>query len=156
MKKNSKAKREYYSSSKKDNKKKKKKGSDDKYRGLNTIAQVTGSPKSHVFHSSIPITPVKNVKEPLPVCPDCGERIQSIAEAFSTQDGAYVHFDCMLKRIRMSETLSEKQSISYVGKGNFAIVEKDADGKYFIVKSIPVEDEKALRGMKEYVESLKV
>ena len=62
----------------------------------------------------------------------------------------------MLKRIRSNETLKDNQTISYVGRGNFAVVEKDEQGHYSIVKTIPVEDEKAFSAMKEYVEELKV
>ncbi len=138
-------------------KKDKKKGKDsDKYSGLNTIAQVTGQPKSHSFHSSIPVAATKTVKEPLLTCPDCGERIQSIAESFLTASGEYVHFDCMLNRIKSSENLKEGESISYIGRGNFAVVEKDEEGKYHINKTINVEDEKSYNAAKEYVESLKV
>lgn len=155
MKKNNKQKKEYrYPSNKKEKKKKAQDG--DKYQGLNNINQVTGVPKSHAFHSSIPVTPSRTVKEPLPVCPDCNERIQSIAESFSLPNGQYIHFDCMLKRIRSKETLKDNQTISYVGRGNFAVVEKDEEGHYSIVKMIPVEDEKAFSAMKEYVEELKV
>ena len=156
MKKNNKQKKDYRYQNKKEKDKKKKLSESDKYQGLNNINQVTGIPKSHAFHSSIPIPPVKTVKEPLPVCPDCNERIQSIAESFSLPSGEFIHFDCMLKRIRSVETLKEGQSISYIGHGNFAVVEKNEEGRFCIVKTIPVEDDKTYKGMKEYVEGLKV
>lgn len=154
MKKNSKQKRDFKYQGKKD--KKKKNVDSDKYQGLNTINQVSGVPKSHAFHSSIPVTPPKTVKEPLPVCPDCNERIQCIAESFRLSNGEFIHFDCMLSRLKSSENLSEGESISYVGRGNFAVVRKDENGRYIIVRTIPVEEEKAFSSMKEYVENLKV
>lgn len=154
MKKNSKQKRDFKYQGKKD--KKKKNVDSDKYQGLNTINQVSGVPKSHAFHSSIPVTPPKTVKEPLPVCPDCNERIQCIAESFRLSNGEFIHFDCMLSRLKSSENLSEGESISYVGRGNFAVVRKDEDGRYIIVRTIPVEEEKAFSSMKEYVENLKI
>ena len=100
MKKNSKQKRDFKYQGKKD--KKKKNVDSDKYQGLNTINQVSGVPKSHAFHSSIPVTPPKTVKEPLPVCPDCNERIQCIAESFRLSNGEFIHFDCMLSRLKSS------------------------------------------------------
>ena len=154
MKKNSKQKRDFKYQGQKD--KKKKNGDSDQYQGLNTINQVSGVPKSHAFHSSIPVTPPKTVKEPLPVCPDCNERIQCIAESFRLSNGEFIHFDCMLSRLKSSENLSEGESISYVGRGNFAVVRKDEDGRYIIVRTIPVEEEKAFSSMKEYVENLKI
>ena len=154
MKKNSKQKRDFKYQGKKD--KKKKNVDSDKYQGLNTINQVSGVPKSHAFHASIPVTPPKTVKEPLPVCPDCNERIQCIAESFRLSNGEFIHFDCMLSRLKSSENLSEGESISYVGRGNFAVVRKDEDGRYIIVRTIPVEEEKAFSSMKEYVENLKI
>lgn len=154
MKKNSKQKRDFKYQGKKD--KKKKNVDSDKYQGLNTINQVSGVPKSHAFHSSIPVTPPKTVKEPLPVCPDCNERIQCIAESFRLSNGEFIHFDCMLSRLKKSENLLEGESISYVGRGNFAVVRKDEDGRYIIVRTIPVEEEKAFSSMKEYVENLKI
>lgn len=154
MKKNSKQKRDFKYQGKKD--KKKKNVDSDKYQGLNTINQVSGVPKSHSFHSSIPVTPPKTVKEPLPVCPDCNERIQCIAESFRLSNGEFIHFDCMLFRLKSSENLSEGESISYVGRGNFAVVRKEEDGRYIIVRTIPVEEEKAFSSMKEYVENLKI
>lgn len=154
MKKNSKQKRDFKYQGKKD--KKKKNVDIDKYQGLNTINQVSGVPKSHAFHSSIPVTPPKTVKEPLPVCPDCNERIQCIAESFRLSNGEFIHFDCMLSRLKSSENLSEGESISYVGRGNFAVVRKDENGRYIIVRTIPVEEEKAFSSMKEYVENLKI
>ena len=151
---NSKQKRDFKYQGKKD--KKKKNVDSDKYQGLNTINQVSGVPKSHAFHSSSPVTPPKTVKEPLPVCPDCNERIQCIAESFRISNGEFIHFDCMLSRLKSSENLLEGESISYVGRGNFAVVRKDEDGRYIIVRTIPVEEEKAFSSMKEYVENLKI
>lgn len=157
MKKNSKNKRDFkYPGNKKEKDKRKRSQDQDKYQGLNTINQVSGVPKSHSFHSSIPIPPSRTVKEPLPICPDCNERIQGIAESFRLPSGEFIHFDCMLKRIRAAENLKENQSISYIGRGNFAVVEKNEEGKYIIVRTIPVEEEKTFNEMKEFVEGLKV
>lgn len=123
--------------------------------GFSTLTQVAGVPKSRSFHSQIPIAPVRTVAEPRPVCPICGKEIENIALSFFNANGESVHFDCVLGQVRNSETLGENQSVSYIGRGNFAVVEKDENGKYRIVKTIAVEDQKNNQQLKDYVDSLK-
>lgn len=111
--------------------------------------------KVQVRHSNAPIPEVKVVQEPHPACPLCGQVVENIAEAISTPDGQYAHFDCVLNQLKEQEHLAEGESISYVGSGNFAVVHKDAEGKYQIVRRIPYENKDAFDAMKKYVEELK-
>lgn len=134
---------------------KKKKKDKGVLEGFTTLNQVAGVPKPHAFHSQIPVNPVYCVREPKPVCALCGNTIENIAQAFNDAEGRPVHFDCVLEKIKSSEILSENQFISYVGKGNFAVVEKLEDGKYIIVRTISYEDQKRNSDFKAYVESLK-
>lgn len=108
-----------------------------------------------VKRSSAPIPPVKTIHEPLPVCPDCGETIEHIAEALTGPDGQYRHFDCVLRSLREEEGVSDGQILSYVGSGNFAIFEKREDGSQTIVKTIPYESRESFDAMKKYVEDAK-
>lgn len=133
-------------------KKKKEKGG---LEGFSTLNQVAGVPKPHSHHSNIPVNPTRTVNEPHPVCPICGKPIENITLSFFNEKGESVHFDCVLESIKASHPVGENQSISYVGHGNFAIVEKNEEGKYSIVETIPYEDQNRNTQMKEYVDSLK-
>ena len=123
--------------------------------GFSTLNQVAGVPKPHAYHSQIPVNPTRTVAEPKPTCPICGKSIDNISLSFFNEKGESVHFDCVLEEIRKMYPCSENQSISYVGHGNFAKVEKDAEGKYTIVETIPYENPERNAQMKEYVDSLK-
>lgn len=108
-----------------------------------------------VKHSTLPIPPVKNVQEPCPVCPDCGQPITEIEEALTGPDGQYRHFDCVLKSLAEQEKPTETQKLSYVGSGNFAIFEKSETGSWVTVKTIPYESRERFDAMKKYVEGIK-
>lgn len=56
-------------------------------------------------------------------CPYCNEPIKDIAYALSDkQTGVPVHFDCALKKVTESETLSSDEKITYIGQGRFGVV----------------------------------
>ena len=125
--------------------------------GFSSLNPVTGVSKPHKAHrSSIPVPQPKTVAEPFPVCPICGSRIEVISNALLSPEGQYVHFDCVLDGFMKSEHLAENESISYIGSGNFAVVAKDGNGSYSIVKTLPYESSESNRAFKEYVEGLKV
>lgn len=134
----------------------KKRKEDSRLSGFTTLSQVVGAPKRHAFHSHIPLPVDRIVKEPFEVCPICGEKIESITTSFTTSDGHHVHFDCVLSQIRDTHPLREGQTISYAGKGNFAIFEKDAEGHWITVERIPYESSENYEKMKSFVEGLKI
>jgi transcription elongation factor Elf1 len=98
---------------------------------------------------------VPQVVEPRPNCAICGQVIESFAEAISEPDGAYSHFDCVLDKIRQQENVQAPDTVSYIGHGTFAVVTKDAEGKYTIKTRIPYESNEAFLGMKKQVEVAK-
>lgn len=108
-----------------------------------------------VRHSKAPIPAVKLVQEPHPTCPICGQPIDLIEESLTNGAGQYCHFDCVLDQLKSQEQLSEGQSISYIGSGRFAVVAKNEQGSYTIVKEIPYESREQFDAMKKYVEGIK-
>lgn len=126
-----------------------------KLAGFSNLNQVAGVPKPYDYHSKLPVLPTTSVVEPNLVCALCGKTIETISSALCAPDGKYVHFDCVLEDMKAKNHLLENQSISYIGSGNFAIVEKDENGSYTIVSRIPYEDHDHFDQMKMYVESLK-
>ncbi len=149
MKKSQKPHREPQGSSRKKRKK-------ESISGFSTLNQVAGVSKPRQHHSSIPVEEPKVIREPLPECAYCSEPIESIAESFMIDDGRYVHFDCMISHIREMEHVPDDKIVSYVGSGNFAIIEKTEDGKFTILKTIPVENSDRVKSMKAFVEGCKV
>ena len=123
--------------------------------GFSTLSQVAGVPLRRSFHSSLEIPMPKVVNEPYPICSICGERIDLIADSFFV-GGEYVHFECMLERIKESEVLSDNQNISYLGSGSFGVCQKDENGKYTIIKRIEVENKDEALAIRNYIEGLKV
>lgn len=133
----------------------KKKAKKQALSGFSTLNQVAGVPKKKQYHSDIKVEDAKRVVEPDGViCAICNEPITSIAEAFSVATG-YVHFDCILNRIKSEEPLNDNQTVSYIGSGNFGICEKGEDGRYTIIKKIEVEDSDNNHKIKDYIEGLK-
>ncbi len=137
-------------------KKRKGKASDQSCQGFTTLNQVAGVPKPRSFHSSIPVARPKEIREPRPVCPVCGKIVENVAFSFLNANEEFVHFDCALDLARRELSPGENQVVSYVGCGNFALCEKDGDGKFRIIRSISFEDQKRFSKIKEYVESVKV
>ena len=135
--------------------KKKKNDQDSKLNGFSTLNQVSGVPKPHSYHSRIPVAPVRTVTEPHDTCSICGKTIENISSAFLASDGTLVHFDCVLENLKKSHTVHEGQTISYIGRGNFALLEKDEKGSWTIVERYPVEDQEKYERMKAYVEEHK-
>ncbi|NLK06797.1 MAG: hypothetical protein GX315_10585 [Spirochaetales bacterium] len=107
------------------------------------------------YHSNLPQLPVKRVEEPLEKCGYCGEVIETIASALTHPEGGFCHFDCVLSHIAEEEHVSDKQKVSYIGRGTFAVVEMNEDGTFTFVKRIVWENGEALDAMKKYVEGIK-
>lgn len=64
---------------------------------------------------------------PKPPCSICGEPIQDITSALARpDDGTPVHFDCALKIVSEELKPGEGEQVIYLGKGSFAVVEKQA------------------------------
>lgn len=139
------------SSKQKDRKRKKKGG----ISGFSTLNQVAGVPKPREHRSSIPVEAPGTIQEPHPVCPYCGNEIESIASSLTAPDGSFVHFDCVLERIREEEKPAEGESISYIGSGSFAVIGKGENGKPVIIRKIPFESQEQTKAMKAYVASLR-
>ena len=124
--------------------------------GFSTLNQVAGVSKPRTHHSSLPVDEPKVIREPFPQCAFCSEPIESIAESFMIDDGRYVHFDCAVKRIREEEHIPDDRIVSYIGSGNFGIIEKTEDGKFTIARTIPFESSDRVKSMKAFVEGCKV
>ena len=60
------------------------------------------------------------------------------------------------QHIQEMEHVPDDKIVSYVGSGNFAIIEKTEDGKFTILKTIPVENSDRVKSMKAFVEGCKV
>lgn len=124
-----------------------------KKRKRSTQQKRRSSPKKGVKEEEI-IVPL--LQEPKPICQLCNEVITSIAHSFSgSEEGSYIHFDCMLKKVEEDEKVQPPQKVSYIGSGSFAIVEKDESGKFSVVKQIQVESPEKFQAMKQFVEENK-
>ena len=137
-------------------KKEKKKCDDSKLTGFSTLNQVSGVPKPHVYKSKLQVSPAKLIKEPLINCSICGETILNISQAMCAPDGSFVHFDCVLEDIKKNHNVHENQTISYIGRGTFALLEKDENGSWSIVERYVYESQENYEKMKAYVEGTKV
>ena len=109
-----------------------------------------------IRHVSFDEVSVPQVNEPMPVCSICGKNIETIADAISEGNGSYSHFDCVIAKIREQERVTENETVSYIGHGNFAVLYKDEEGKYVIKTRIPYESKENYDSMKKYVESTKI
>ena len=107
------------------------------------------------YHSNLPQLPVKRVAEPLETCAYCGQVIETIASALTHPEGGFCHFDCVLAHIAEEEHVTEKQKVSYIGRGTFAVVEQNEDCSFTFVKRIVWENGEALDAMRKYVEGIK-
>lgn len=107
------------------------------------------------YHSSLPPLPVKRVEEPLLDCPLCGKVIENIASALVYPEGGFCHFDCVLEKITKDERLTDKQKVSYIGRGTFAVVEEQEDNGFSFAKKIIWETPESFDTMKKYVEANK-
>ena len=58
-------------------------------------------------------------------CSLCNKPVTDLACALADKNtGEPVHFDCVLKYLSEHETLSEGQSIAYIGQGRFGVIVK--------------------------------
>lgn len=125
--------------------------------GFSTLNQIAGIKEDkRIFHSSIPIEEPRRIKEPNLDCAICSKKIENIAEALLKTDDNYVHFDCALSSLKETTRLGQNQSISYVGSGNFAVVEKDENGKYKIVTLIPFEKPEQTSKLRMFIQENKI
>ena len=81
------------------------------------------------------------LSEPIPVmdCMYCGKTIKDLSAAISDKNtGEAIHFDCIISRIKESETLEPGDTIAYIGGGRFGIVHfKGATNlQGFVIKKI--------------------
>jgi len=107
------------------------------------------------YHSSLPPLPVRRVEEPMVECPLCGKVIENIASALIYPEGGFCHFDCVLEKIAKDERLTDKQKVSYIGRGTFAVVEENEENGFTFAKKIIWETPENLDTMKKYVEATK-
>ena len=133
-----------------DNRKRKRSrgGDNRKPQPQNAPAQV----KKHMVFEDLD---VPQVNEPRPVCKICGQTIEFIAEAISESDGSFSHFDCVLEKLREEYQVKEGETLSYVGHGNFAVFEKNEEGKLTIKTRIPYESKDSYDSAKKFVEGSK-
>ena len=86
---------------------------------------------------------IREFKSRNPVCELCKQPIQEMASAMANKgSGNPVHFDCIVKKLSEHEHLSEKDRMTYIGNGKFAVLhfENPHDMRHFsIVKEIEWE-----------------
>lgn len=107
------------------------------------------------FHSNLPQLPVKRVTEPKEVCPMCNQVIEGIASSMVHPEGGHCHFDCVLAKIAADEKIGEKEKVSYIGRGTFAVVKENDDGSFTFSKRIVWETPESFDAMKKFVEATK-
>jgi hypothetical protein len=89
-----------------------------------------------------PIISLRPLFREIADCPICGEPIKDITSALSLEgEGAPAHFDCVLTRMKEKETLAEGETIIYLGKGDFGVVndEEYRKGKLQIIRKVVYE-----------------
>ena len=87
--------------------------------------------------------PPKINADPLPVpdCPYCGKPIRDISQALSDKDtGSPVHFDCVVGRIAVAETMEKDDTVTYIGGGRFGVVSFSGKTEFMIKKIIEWEN----------------
>ncbi len=122
---------------------------------FSTLNQVAGVPEKSKFHSTQKLVEPKHIVEPHTLCPLCGKPIECIAEAMVNENNEYVHFDCALNLVKEKTNLGSNQSISYIGSGNFAVVEKNEEGKYIIINRIPFEKSEQTNILRSFIDEVK-
>lgn len=141
---------------KKNNKKRKRKNNNEKKSNAKSGSQLLPKLGVKTPHSSLPVLKVKKVKEPLITCTYCGKVIENIASAIKPDENSIYHFDCMLEKLKKDESLADGEKISYIGRGNFAIVSTNSDNEIVFRKIIEVETVDAFSKMKKYIEGAKI
>ncbi len=93
------------------------------------------------------------------ICSICEKPIESITQAFSGDSpGDIAHFDCVLKKLQEDEKLTERQRISYIGNGTFAVIEyknKNTTGPFTIIKRFQIETKETMDKIKKIVNERK-
>jgi hypothetical protein len=112
------------------------------------VTRQSGQPRSRVQPDILPVarndTAIRQFKAAIPVCELCGQQITDVSSAIANKvSGSPVHFDCVIKKIAETEKTGEKDKITYIGQGRFAVLhfENPHDMRHFtIVKTIEWED----------------
>lgn len=93
---------------------------------------------------------IREFKSRNPICELCNQPILEIASAMANRgSGKPVHFDCIVRKLSENERLSEKDRMTYIGNGKFAVLhfENPHDMRHFsIAKEIEwerAEDERS-------------
>ncbi len=101
----------------------------------------------------------KRSKLPAVICSLCEKPIDSVSQAIGgPQPDQFSHFDCVLRKISEEETLAPGQKVSYIGHGEFAVIEykkKNYSGGFEIIRRISYEEEKVRSEVKKMVASRK-
>ncbi len=143
-------------SSKSNKKKRRKRGKQQNTKDVSILEPIHKGQKKKRTLPVIPPIEVPTVEEPLPICALCSKPIKGIAQALSgPADGQLSHFDCVLEKIAEDEKPLPHQKISYIGRGMFAIVDKDEEGKLLFTKRITWETAERFDAMKKLVEGTK-
>jgi hypothetical protein len=81
-------------------------------------------------------TVTQDAKKDSPLCPLCDKPIYDMSNAIAEPSGGLPsHFDCILDRVGMAETIAPNEKIVYLGGGAFGVVEfKDKNENSFVVK----------------------
>ena len=78
-------------------------------------------------------------------CPICGKKIRELSTAIAYgEKGEPAHFECIIKHIQKSESLSSNERICYLGSGCFGILEQrknpESNTNFCIRKKIQYEE----------------
>lgn len=86
----------------------------------------------------------KNEREEKFNCVICNSEINFLSTALDVKYNSVngpVHFDCILKVLNENENLSNGESLTYIGKGVFAVIQKTSESPGFkIVRKIELEN----------------
>lgn len=72
-------------------------------------------------------------------CSFCGKPVTDFASALAHKDtGEPVHFDCVLASLTERESLTEGQSVAYIGQGRFAVIrmKNPSDSSRFSIEKV--------------------
>ena len=79
-------------------------------------------------------------KKTFPECPICNQSVKFLLTAISVgENNSPAHFDCVIKQISETEKLGPKEKITYIGNGNFAVVNGKLGKDLIIKKKIEFE-----------------
>lgn len=87
------------------------------------------------------------------LCRLCNKPIGLLHNAICNEEG-YEHFDCVLQKLSLEKGLKQGQKISYVGKGNFAVVEMDENKTWKIIESFNYEATKENQAFKKEIQEM--